>query len=40
MTKYLQTINATEDEVNKARLEPFEEKNKNIVVEFDKIFTN
>lgn len=40
MAKYLQTINVTEDEVNKARLEPFEERNKNIVVEFDKIFAN
>ena len=29
MAKYLQTINTTEDEVKKARLEPFEEKNKN-----------
>ena len=40
MAKYLQTINTTEDEVKKARLEPFEEKNKNIIIEFDKIFIN
>ena len=36
MAKYLQTINVTEDEVKQARLEPFEEKNKNIIIEFDK----
>ena len=40
MAKYLQTINVTEDEVKRARLEPFEERNKNIVIEFDKIFIN
>ena len=40
MAKYLQTINMTEDEVKQARLEPFEERNKNIVIEFDKIFIN
>ena len=40
MAKYLQTINVTEDEVKQARLETFKEKNKNILIEFDKIFIN
>lgn len=39
--KYLQTIETiSKDEIEKARAMPFVEKNKNVVVNFDKIFAN